>query len=60
MAVSKLAYNIIIKAIKIRLDRGEGTVDELVDSYTKLSDDQKKQAKAELATYVPAAQEKEE
>lgn len=59
MAVSKLAYNIIIKAIKIRLDRGEGTVDELVDSYTKLSDAQKEQAKTELASYVPAKPEEE-
>lgn len=34
--VSALAFKIVKKAVKIRLDRGE-TLDEILDSYPKLS-----------------------
>lgn len=40
--VSALAFKIVKKAVKIRLDRGE-TLDEILDSYPKLS-----QAQADL------------
>lgn len=52
MAVSALGFKIIKNAIKIRIDRGE-TLNDIVDSYPKLSDEQKKEALAEFENYTP-------
>lgn len=41
--VSNLAFRIIKNAIKIRLDRQEDTLENLVNIYTKLSEKQKKE-----------------
>nr|DAH23602.1 MAG TPA: hypothetical protein [Caudoviricetes sp.] len=41
--VSNLAFRIIKSAIKIRLDRQEDTLENLVNIYTKLSEKQKKE-----------------
>lgn len=41
--VSSLAFRIIKNAIKIRLDRQEDTLENLVNIYTKLSEKQKKE-----------------
>lgn len=41
--VSNLAFRIIKSAIKIRLDRQEDTLENLVNLYTKLSAKQKKE-----------------
>lgn len=41
--VSNLAFRIIKNAIKIRLDRQEDTLENLVNIYTKLSAEQKKE-----------------
>ena len=47
MAVSKSQYKIIKKAVIIRIKRGEN-VNEVIDSYPKLSDVQKAQMIVEL------------
>ena len=52
MAVSALGLKVIKSAIKIRLDRGEALA-EIVESYPKLSDEQKKEALAEFENYTP-------
>ena len=41
--VSNLAFRIITNAIKIRLDRQEDTLENLINIYTKLSEKQKKE-----------------
>lgn len=48
--VSALALKIIKKAVKIRLDRGE-ELEEIVESYTKLSQVQADEILAEFADY---------
>lgn len=48
--VSALAFKIIKKAVKIRLDRGE-TLDEIVASYTKLSQSQADEVLEEFKDY---------
>lgn len=48
--VSALAFKIIKKAVKIRLDRGE-TLDEIVESYTKLSQSQADEILEEFKDY---------
>lgn len=48
--VSALALKIIKKAVKIRLDRGED-LNEIVESYTKLSQSQADEILAEFADY---------
>ena len=48
MAVSKSAFKIIKKAVEIRISRGE-EIHEVVDSYPRLSDEQKQQIIDELA-----------
>lgn len=48
--VSALALKIIKKAVKIRLDRGE-ELEEIVESYTKLSQAQADEILAEFANY---------
>jgi phosphoserine phosphatase len=48
--VSTLALKIIKKAVKIRLDRGED-LNEIVESYTKLSQSQADEILAEFADY---------
>lgn len=47
MAVTKSAYNIIKKAVIIRVKRGED-VNEVIASYPKLSDKQAAQLLVEL------------
>jgi len=41
--VSELAFKIVKNAIKIRLDRQEDTLENLVALYTKLSDEQEQE-----------------
>lgn len=41
MSVSNLGFKIIKNAIKIRLDRKEDTLENLLAIYDKLSDEQK-------------------
>lgn len=48
MAVSKSALRIIKRAVEIRLERGE-EIHEIVNSYPRLSDEQKQQIINELA-----------
>jgi len=48
--VSALAFKIIKKAVKIRLDRGE-TLDEIGESYTKLSQSQADEILEEFKDY---------
>lgn len=48
--VSALALKIIKKAVKIRLDRGED-LNEIVESYTKLSQSQADEILTEFADY---------
>ena len=47
--VSNAAYRIIKKAVILRIQNGEHG-NEVIDSYTKLSDEQKAQLLNELAT----------
>lgn len=47
MAVTKSAYNIIKKAVIIRVKRGED-INEVISSYPKLSDKQAAQLLVEL------------
>lgn len=55
--VSNLAYRIIKNAVKIRLDRGEDTLENLVKIYNKLSDEQTQKLISELKDYVPKKEE---
>lgn len=48
MAVSKSALRIIKRAVEIRMERGE-EIHEIVNSYPRLSDEQKQQIINELA-----------
>lgn len=48
MAVSKSALKIIKRAVEIRMERGE-EIHEIVNSYPKLSEEQKQQIINELA-----------
>ena len=48
MAVSKSAFKIIKRAVEIRISRGE-EIHEVVDSYPRLSNEQKQQIIDELA-----------
>lgn len=57
MAVSNLTYKIIKNAVKIRLDRQEGTLENLVAIYTKLSPEQAAQLIEELKNYQPQVKE---
>lgn len=45
MAVSKLALKVIRNAVQIRISRGETDIDSILNDYSKLSDDQKKELK---------------
>lgn len=49
--VSALAFKVIKKAVRIRLDRGE-ELQNIVDSYTKLSQDQADEILLEFADYA--------
>lgn len=51
--VSELALKIIKKAIKIRLDAGEDTLENLVAIYTKLSPEQAAAILEEFKDYKP-------
>lgn len=53
MAVSSLGFKIIKNAIKIRLDRNEDTLENLVELYNKLSDKQKKELLEFYKDYKP-------
>lgn len=53
MAVSSLGFKIIKNAIKIRLDRNEDTLENLVKVYDKLSDNQKKELLEFYKDYKP-------
>lgn len=53
MAVSTLGLKIIKNAIKIRLDRGEDTLENLVNTYDKLSAAQKKELLEFYKDYIP-------
>lgn len=53
MAVSTLGLKIIKNAIKIRLDRGEDTLENLVNTYDKLSAAQKKELVEFYKDYIP-------
>lgn len=48
--VSALAFKIVKKAIKIRIDRGE-EFDEILESYPKLSQSQADEAYEEFKDY---------
>lgn len=50
MAVSALGFKVIKSAIKIRIDRGEELA-AIVESYPKLSEEQKQEALTEFANY---------
>lgn len=56
--VSELALKIIKKAIKIRLDAGEDTLENLVAIYTKLSPEQAAAILEEFKDYKPISKEK--
>jgi hypothetical protein len=45
MALSKLAFKIIRNAVQIRISRGETDIDSILNDYSKLSEDQKKELK---------------
>lgn len=47
MAVSKVGLKIIKRAVKIRLDDGEG-IDDILESYPKLSDSQRDELRQEF------------
>lgn len=53
MAVSTLGFKIIKNAIKIRLDRKEDTLENLVNTYDKLSAAQKKELLEFYKDYIP-------
>lgn len=55
--VSELALKIIKKAIKIRLDAGEDTLENLVAIYTKLSPEQAAAILEEFRDYKPISKE---
>ena len=55
--VSELALKIIKKAIKIRLDAGEDTLENLVAIYAKLSPEQAAAMLEEFKDYKPISQE---
>lgn len=55
--VSGLALKIIKKAIKIRLDAGEDTLENLVAIYTKLSPEQAAAILEEFKDYKPISKE---
>ena len=55
--VSELALKIIKKAIKIRLDAGEDTLENLVAIYAKLSPEQAAAILEEFKDYKPISQE---
>lgn len=55
--VSELALKIIKKAIKIRLDAGEDTLENLVAIYTKLSPEQATAILEEFKDYKPISKE---
>ncbi len=40
---------IFVNSVKVRVQRGEGTADEIIDSYTKLTEDEKIILKAEFS-----------
>ena len=48
--VSALAFKIVRKAVKIRLDRGE-TLDDILNSYPKLSQAQTDEVLEEFKNY---------
>lgn len=56
MAVSKSAFKIIKRAVEIRISRGE-EIHEVVNSYPRLSDEQKQQIIDELAPKDEKAEE---
>ena len=51
MAVTQTAYNIIKKAIIIRIKRGED-INNIIESYPKLTNEQTEQLLNELQTEV--------
>lgn len=55
--VSELALKIIKKAIKIRLDAGEDTLENLVAIYAKLSPEQAAAILEEFKDYKPISKE---
>ena len=55
--VSELALKIIKKAIKIRLDAGEDTLENRVAIYTKLSPEQAAAILEEFRDYKPISKE---
>ncbi len=57
MAVSPLAFKIIKNAIKIRLDREEDTLENLVAIYDKLSESQKNELLEFYKDYKPEGAE---
>lgn len=56
MAVSAMAFKIVKSAVKIRLDRGE-TLDEIMESYPKLSDAQASELREFYKDYTPKESE---
>lgn len=54
--VSTLAYRVIDSAIKIRLDREEDTLENLLDKYPKLSDKQRETLYEKYKDYAPASE----
>lgn len=60
MAVSTLGLKVIKNAIRIRLDRGEDTLENLVAIYTKISEEQAQEILEEFKDYTPTIKEGEE
>lgn len=55
--VSDMAYKIIKRAIILRVQSGEDSVENLLSIYTKLSDEQAKQMLEELKDIVVSQEE---
>lgn len=56
MAVSSMAFKIVNSAVKIRLDRGE-ILDEIMESYPKLSGEQAAKIRETYKDYTPKESE---
>lgn len=47
--LSSIQRNIIIKAVKIRMDRGED-IHEVLESYSRLTDDEREEVMASIGS----------
>lgn len=49
MTMSTWKKLIFINSVKVRVQSGEGTAEEIIDSYTKLTEDEKTVLRAEFS-----------